>query len=128
MRKSTCTRLFRKGVDPQLIKEQTGHKSEAVMLYKKSNMQQKKEVSDMLSVLPRQMEEIRASQSKMLAREEMFEKIRKPSATLSNVEGLLRRLRQGGMLIRSPKRIVKNQLRRGMPNKILSLMLNLVLL
>ena len=26
MRKSTCTRLFRKGVDPQLIKEQTGHK------------------------------------------------------------------------------------------------------
>ena len=42
MRKSTYTRLFRKGVDPQLIKEQTGHKSEAIMLYKKSNMQQKK--------------------------------------------------------------------------------------
>ena len=74
MRKSTCTRLFRKVVDPQLIKEQTGHKSEAVMLYKKSNMQQKKEVSDMLSVLPREMEQIRASQSTMLAREEMFEK------------------------------------------------------
>ena len=34
IRKSTCTRLFRKGVDTQLIKEQTGHKSEAVMLYK----------------------------------------------------------------------------------------------
>ena len=50
MRKSTCTRLFRKGVDPQLIKEQTGHKFEAVMLYKESNMQQKKEVSDMLSI------------------------------------------------------------------------------
>ena len=42
MRKSTCTRLFRKGVDPQLIKEQTGHKSEAVMLFKKSNLQQQK--------------------------------------------------------------------------------------
>ena len=28
----------------------------------------------MLSVLPREMEEIRESQSKMLAREEMFEK------------------------------------------------------
>ena len=69
MRKATCTRLFRKGVDPQLIKEQTGHKSEAVMLYKKSNLQQKKEVSDMLSVLPREMEEIRSSQSEMLARE-----------------------------------------------------------
>ena len=38
MRKSTYTRLFRKGVDHQLIKEQTGHKSEAVMLYKKSNL------------------------------------------------------------------------------------------
>ena len=74
MRKSTCTRLFRKGVDPQLIKEQTGHKSEAVMLYKKSNLQQKKEVSDMLSVLPREMEEIRASQSNMLDREEKLKK------------------------------------------------------
>ena len=74
MRKSTCTRLFRKGVDPQLIKEQTGHKSEAVMLYKKSNLQQKKEISDMLSVLPREMDAIRASQSSMLAREKMFEK------------------------------------------------------
>ena len=42
MRKSTCTRLFRKGVDPQLIKEQTRHKSEAVILYKKSNLKQKK--------------------------------------------------------------------------------------
>ena len=96
MRKSTCTRLFRKGVDPQLIKEQTGHKSEAVMLYKKSNMQQKKEVSDMLSVLPREMEEIRASQSKMLAREEMFEKKRKPSATASNVEGVVKKAKTGG--------------------------------
>ena len=44
MRKSTCTRLFRKGMDPQLIKEQTGHKSEAVMLYKKSNLQQKRSI------------------------------------------------------------------------------------
>ena len=52
------------------------------MLYKKSNLQQKKEVSDMLSVLLRQMEEIRASQSAMLVREEMFEKKRKPSATV----------------------------------------------
>ena len=34
----------------------------------------------MLSVLPREMEEIRASQSKMLDREEKFEK-RKPRAT-----------------------------------------------
>ena len=53
------------------------------MLYKKSNLQQKKEVSDMLSVLPRQMEEIRASQSAMLAREEMFEKKRGSLVLLS---------------------------------------------
>ena len=126
MRKSTCTRLFRKGVDPELIKEQTGHKSEAVMLYKKSNMQQKKEVSDMLSVLPREMEEIRASQSKMLAREEMFEKKGSLVPLQVMLRGLSRRLRQGGMLIKSLKRIVRNQIRRGVPNKILSLMLNLV--
>ena len=42
--------------------------------YIEDMMQQKKEVSDMLSVLPREMEEIRSSQSVMLAREEMFEK------------------------------------------------------
>ena len=44
------------------------------MLYKKSNLKQKKEISDMLSVLPREMDEIRASRSAMLAREEIFEK------------------------------------------------------
>ena len=83
-------------MDPQLIKEQTGHKSEAVMLYKKSNLQQKKEVSDMLSVLPRQMEEIRASQSTMLAREEMYEKKRKPSATVTSSEGVVKKFKTEG--------------------------------
>ena len=96
MTKSTCTRLFRKSVDPQLINEQTNHKSEAVMLYKKSNLQQKKEVSDMLSILSREMEKIRASQSKMIAREEMFEKKRKPSATVSNVEGVVKKAKTWG--------------------------------
>ena len=66
------------------------------MLYKKSNLQQNKEVSDMLSILPREMEEIRASQSKMIAREEMFEKKRKPSATVSNVEGAVKKAKTGG--------------------------------
>ena len=83
-------------MDPQLIKEQTGHKSEAVMLYKKSNLQQKKEFSDMLSVLPREMEEIRSSQSVMLAREEMFEKKRKPSATVSSTEGVVKKSKTEG--------------------------------
>ena len=103
MRKSTCTRLFRKGVDQQLIKEQTGHKSEAVMLYKKYNLQQKKEVSDMLSVLPRQMEEIRASQSAMLAREEMFEKKWKPSATVSTSEGIVKKPKTEGDVVEVTK-------------------------
>ena len=103
MRKSTYTRLFRKGVDPQLIKEQTGHKSEAVILYKKSNLQQKKEVSDMLSVLPRQIEEIRASQSAMLAREEMFEKKRKPSATVSTSEGVVKKAKTEGDVVKVTK-------------------------
>ena len=42
MRKATCTRLFRKGVDPQLIKEQTGHKSEAVMFTRNQTCNRKK--------------------------------------------------------------------------------------
>ena len=65
-RKSTCTRLFQEGVDPQLIKEQTGHKSEAVMRYKKSNLAMKKQVSDMLNVLPKEMQDIRNSQERLL--------------------------------------------------------------
>ena len=113
MRKSTCTRLFRKGVDPQLIKEQTGHKSEAVMLYKKSNLQQKKEVSDMLSVLPREVEEIRASQSKMIARKEMFEKKRKPSATVSNVEGVVKKAKTGGDVEKVTKEDTKSSTMEG---------------
>ena len=68
-RKSTCTRLFQEGVDPQLIKEQTGHKSEAVMRYKKSNLAMKKQVSDMLNVLPKEMEDIRNSQQRLLDNE-----------------------------------------------------------
>ena len=117
MRKSTCTRLFKKGVDPQLIKEQTGHKSEAVMLYKKSNLQQKKEVSDMLSVLPRKMEQIRASQSVMLAREEMFEKKGSLLQLLVVLRGLLRSARQRGMLIRSLKKVLSHPLKRGVSRK-----------
>ena len=41
----------------------------------------------MLSVLPWEMEEIRASQSKMLEREEKLDKKRKPSATITSSGG-----------------------------------------
>ena len=37
-REISCTRLFQQSIDPQLIKEQTGHKSEAIMRYKKLNL------------------------------------------------------------------------------------------
>ena len=128
MRKSTYTRHFRKGVDPQLIKEQTGHKFEAVMLYQKSNLKQKKEVSDMLSVFPREMEEIRASQSAMLAREEMFDKkgslVQLPVA----LRGLLRSPRQRGMLRKTLKKVPNHPLRMGVSRKKSSLMSSLVLL
>ena len=107
MRKSTCTRIFRKWVDPKLIKEQTGHKSEAVI-----KITAKKEVSDMLSILPRVMDEIRASQSKMLAREEMFEKERKPSATVSNSEGVVKKAKTEGDVEKVIKEDTK-PLRRG---------------
>ena len=52
----------------------------------------------MLNVLPRQMEEIRASQSAMLAREEMFEKKRKPSATVSTSEGVVKPKTEGNVV------------------------------
>ena len=104
-------------MDPQLIKEQTGHKSEAVMLYKKSNLQQKKEVSDMLSVLPRQMEEIRTSQSVMLAREEMLEKKGSLMQLSVALRGLLRSPRQRWMLRKSLKIVPKNPLKREVSRK-----------
>ena len=50
----------------------------------------------MLSVLPREIEEIRASQSVMLAREEMFEKKRKHSATVSSSEGVVKKPKTEG--------------------------------
>ena len=50
----------------------------------------------MLSVLPREMDWIRVSQSKMLAREEMFEKKRKPCATVTNSEGVVKKTKTEG--------------------------------
>ena len=42
------------------------------------------------------MEEIRASQCVMLAREEMFEKERKPSVTVSSSEGVVKKSKKEG--------------------------------
>ena len=70
---TACTKLFQKGVDPQLIKEQTGHKSDSVMRYKKSNLDMKQKVSDMLSVLPHEMQEIRDRENVMLEKERVIE-------------------------------------------------------
>ena len=77
LHKATATRLFEQGVDPQLIKEATGHKSDAVMLYKKSNLKMKKQVSDMLNVLPAQMQAICEKEGVMMEVEEWSEKRKK---------------------------------------------------
>ena len=86
LRKTTATCLFEQGVDPQLIQEQTGHKSNAIMLYKQSNLKMKKKVSDMLNVLLREMQEIRDRENVMLDREEQFEMAKKksPSSSISS--------------------------------------------
>ena len=84
LRKGTVTRLFRKGVDPDLIKETTGHRSDAIMLYKKSDLKLKKQVSNMLSILPREMESIRVSQEKMIEKETKLEQVKVPeNSTIS---------------------------------------------
>ena len=67
LRKATATRLFEQGVDPQLIKEATGHKSDAVMLYKKSNLKMKEKLSDMLNGLPAEMQTLRDREQIMLS-------------------------------------------------------------
>ena len=66
LRKATATRLFEQEVDPQLIKEATGHKSDAVMLYKKSNLKMKEKLSDMLNGLPAEMQTLREREQVML--------------------------------------------------------------
>ena len=62
----------------------------------------------MLSVLPREMEEIRASQSVMLAREEMFEK----KGSLVQLSVALR-----GMLRKSLKKVPNHLLKRGVSGR-----------
>ena len=74
LRITTATCLFEKGLDPQLIQGQTGHKSNAIMLYKQSNLDMKKQVSDMLNILPREMEAIRQKENVMQDREKQFER------------------------------------------------------
>ena len=67
----------------------------------------------MLRVLPREMEEIRASQSKMMAREEMFEKKRKPTATVSNNEGVVKKSKNEGNVEKVIKEDTKTPTKEG---------------
>lgn len=48
LRANTATRLFHHGVDEQLIKEQTGHSSTAVRLYKRTSSDMKEAVSHII--------------------------------------------------------------------------------
>ena len=67
------------------------------------------------------MEEIRASQSVMLAREEMFEKKESLVQLSVALRGLLSSPRQRGMLRKSLKKVPKNPLKRGVSRKRLRL-------
>ena len=49
LRASAATRLFNEGVDEQLICEQTGHRSSAVRAYKRTSLDQKEKVSDIVN-------------------------------------------------------------------------------
>ena len=52
--RATCaSRLYQKSVDEQLIAETTGHKSNAVGHYKRTNFEQKEQISDLLNVIPK---------------------------------------------------------------------------
>ena len=82
----------------------------------------------MLSVLPREIEEIRASQSKMLAREEMFEKKRKPSAAVSNSEGIVKKAKTEGDVEKVINESTKPFTKEGVSRRKLSLISSLVLL
>ena len=55
----------RKGVDPDLIKEANGHRSDAIIFYKRWYWFEEK-VPDLLSVLLKEMVDIRFSQGRML--------------------------------------------------------------
>lgn len=50
---TTCSRLYGKNVDEQLIAEVSGHSSTAIRRYKHTSVQQKNVISDLLQVLPK---------------------------------------------------------------------------
>ena len=52
LRAKTATRLYEQGVDEQLIKAQTGHRSDSVQAYKRTSVKQQFEVSNMLHTRP----------------------------------------------------------------------------
>ena len=54
LRKSSASVLYQSGMDEQLVQEQTGHRSvEALRIYKKSTSAQKRDVSDTLNPMMR---------------------------------------------------------------------------
>ena len=54
LRATAASRLYASGMDEQLVMERTGHRStEGVPSYKRTSMQQKQEVSDILNMATR---------------------------------------------------------------------------
>jgi hypothetical protein len=58
LRATTATRLYEQGVDEQLIKAQTGHRSDSVQAYKRTSVKQQFEVSNMLHTRPEKKQKV----------------------------------------------------------------------
>ena len=63
--------FFKKGLIHSLLRSRQGiYKSDVIMRYRKSNLEQKKKVSDMLSVLPKEMQAIRDCEAILMSEKE----------------------------------------------------------
>ena len=64
-------------------------------------------------MLPREIEEIRASQSRMIAREEKFERKRKASATVTNSKRVVKKAKTEGDIEKVIKEDTKSTTKEG---------------
>ena len=96
-----------------MIKEQTGHKSEAVMLYKKSNLQQKKRYQTCLVYCQGRWKKLGPHNLKCWIGRKNWKK-RKPSATITSSEGVAKKIKSDGGKDKRLRKILSPILRRGM--------------
>ena len=86
LRRSCPTRLFQAGVEKKIIKEITGHHSDALNLYEVTSEQQKKNVSEVLASKPSTVSKANVVENEAKKVEENVTKLVNP--TTSTVEQL----------------------------------------